>query len=138
MKLCDSRVLAAMLAVTGAFLVTQGAVFADPVGDGCSDRCQQKSYFIGSPSLVCSTYDPATCINCTFAGRCVDFVGPPLPSCSPQTSLTTVTSYGAGCCTPKCNLDLRSTAEATAPNPNCEISSVVTVNLHLCIDPPPG
>jgi hypothetical protein len=137
MKLCDRRVLATVLAAAGTVLVAHGVVFADPPGDSCSNVCQQQGSFIESPSLECYTYTPTTCVKCVD-GRCIDFVGPPLPFCVPQVEdRTRGRRYDAGCCNPSCNLILNGTSQATDPSA-CTVRDLVDVTRYVCdISPPP-
>lgn len=82
--------------------------------DNCDQRCIIAAYFIDSPGLTCSKYDPGICHLCV-AGRCKD-PGPTQPDCNAQTpDRTNLYVYAKGSCSPVCTLPLNGTSQATQP-----------------------
>jgi hypothetical protein len=117
------------LATIGAalFFLSHSGIRADPPADNCSTRCWDRQYFISDPFLVCFQYiNNPDCSLCGTnalknANRCVDFVGPTQPKCTPaldankQQIKVLCLSHLKGSCERICNLPANLYAEATQP-----------------------
>lgn len=97
-------------------LLIGGEASADPVvADSCSTKCQHKDLFIQSPKLNCVLFGDPICDFCNDGvpnSRCIDYVGPGLPSCT-KTGTTKLSDFPMGSCRPKCTLPLNGTSESS-------------------------
>jgi hypothetical protein len=85
---------------TLASVLAAAVVTADPpYNDGCSDRCNERYHAIYKSDGRCISFEVADCWVCagTFGGRCVDIVGPTLPSCTATRGESRFVIYEGGC-----------------------------------------
>lgn len=128
MYMRNSRFIALLMLIVGVMLTLHASTRADPTQDKCTDKCVERTYFIDSPGLNCYSYTPASCERCV-AGRCL-LPASTNPTCKDQLDRTRFITYEAGTCTPKCNLNLNSSSEASQPTG--EITADVMITLWLC------
>lgn len=119
--------------VLGIALLTKGVLFADPPMDPCTTQtCEQKVYFISSPTLECWSFEKAECSWC-WQGRCTT-TGPVMPWCN-ATAKQIVHNPWDGTCQPKCNLNFKSYSESTPPMGKILPGGFVFE--HVCSEMPP-
>ncbi len=108
-----------------------GVMLADPAppADNCDpQKCEEKVWFVASPSGTCYSFETAECAWC-WQGRCTKTAKQPTTTCLATTKQIKHFQH-PGNCTLLCNLNLNSYSEAAAST--SAHNGVAFVTKHAC------